>query len=73
MRIQKVLSEGVNSNVFYFFFMLMRGGQRILITLKVGHHQPTSETPVKWHFASGPMIKPEKECWLGSFVIFWGA
>ena len=38
-----------------FFFLAMRGGM-IQITLKAGHHRPTSETPFKWRFAGGPMM-----------------
>ena len=29
----------------------MRGGERIQITLKAGHHRPTGEAPFKSHFA----------------------
>ena len=43
------LPEGVQ------LFFLIRG-KRILITLKVGHHGPSSEMPFKWRFAGGPMM-----------------
>ena len=36
--------------------------------LKVGHHRPASETPLKWRLAGVP-IMVTIECWLGSFVI----
>ena len=35
--------------------------------LKMDHHWPISETPLKWCFAGAV------ECWLGSFVIFRGS
>ena len=54
-RIQKVLSKLPNSDIvlrffcfvlfFITFFEYMRGGKKIKITLKAGHHGPTSETP----------------------------
>ena len=37
-------------------FVFMRDGQRIYIELKASHHQPISETPFKWRYASGSMI-----------------
>ena len=37
------------------FFKLMRGRERIQITLKAGHYRPASETPFKWRFAGRPM------------------
>ena len=53
--IQKVLSEGSNTDGFLCCF-LVDGMERIEMPLKVGHHQPASETPLKWHFASVPMM-----------------
>ena len=41
---------GPTSDIFF------DGGQRIQLTLKAGHHRPTSETPFKWGFAGGPMM-----------------
>ena len=56
VRIQKVLSEGVQLlSVFFVFFSLMRGG-RIKIPCLVGHHLPVSETPFKWRFAGRPIM-----------------
>ena len=37
------------------FLSSMRGGTQIPISL-AGHHRPTSETPLKWRFAGGPMM-----------------
>ena len=54
-RIQKVLSEGIQ---LWQLFLVMRG-ERFQISLKAGHHRPTSETNI---------IK----CWFGSFVISQG-
>ena len=51
-RIQKVLSEGVQSLTFF----LVDEGRRIQIPLQVGHHWPASETPFKWRFAGVPMM-----------------
>ena len=78
VQIQKVLSEGSDSdNVFFFFFFFFffcffmgRGGgglmvgERIHIPLKAGHYRPASEMPFKWRFADGPTI--------GRFVIIQG-
>ena len=52
----KFCQRGSNSDIFFFWGggggggggCLMRGGQRIHITLKAGHHRPTSEMPFKW-------------------------
>ena len=41
---------------FFFFFLSDEGKRRMHIMLKAGHHQPTSETPLKWRFASRQMI-----------------
>ena len=49
--IQKVLSVQVQLNVYPF--LLMRG-ERVQIPLKVGHHQPPSETPFHWRAKNGP-------------------
>ena len=71
-RIQKVLSEGVQlwQRNFLFYFMLMIGGWS-KISLKAGHHRPTSETPL-----NGVSLAcrrwPNIEYWVGSFVIFQG-
>ena len=42
------------------------------MSLKVGHHSPASETPLKWRF-TGVAIMAPIEYWLGSFVIFRGS
>ena len=39
--------------------------------LKMDHHQPISETPMKWRFAGVSMATIE--CWRGSFVNFKGS
>ena len=44
-------------------------GERILIPLKTGHHQPASETP--FNLLPG-RLWPNIECWLCRFVIFYG-
>ena len=45
-RIKKVLSEGVKTHTFFFYFnyflVLMRG-ERIPIQLKAGHHRPAAK------------------------------
>ena len=79
---RKLCQRGSNSDnvcvcvllLFFFFFFFLRDcvvlvdeGKRILIPLKTGHHQPASETPLKWHFAGGPMMT--QHC---SFAIFQG-
>ena len=46
----------------------MRGGQRIHITLNVGHNLLTSETSLESCFNRGSMLA-DIECWLGSQVI----
>ena len=53
-RIQKELPEGVQLCITVFFYQ-GREKKRIQIVLKVGHHQPASETPFKWLFAGRPM------------------
>ena len=61
----------------------------IQITLKAGHHRPTSETPFKCRFPGGPLVAPTlnsglvacdfQEIWTSiakkpyNFVIFYGA
>ena len=42
------------------------------MSLRVGHHRPASETPLKWRF-NGVAIMAAIECWHGSFVIFRGS
>ena len=39
-----------------FLLLLIRGGERIQITLKASHHRPTSETPLKKRFTGRSMI-----------------
>ena len=51
-RIQKVLPEGSNSDVF----ISDNEGERIQIPLKLGHHRPASETPFKWRLAGGQIM-----------------
>ena len=42
---------------FCFFFVDgMEGGSKL--PLKVGHHRPASETPLKWRFAGVPILVP---------------
>ena len=69
MRIQKVLSEGVQ---FWCLFFLVDEGvgskyhyKRVIIGLPVKRH--LSKKPYKWHFTGVPMMTQ-----LGSFVIFQG-
>ena len=45
-RIQKVLSEGSNSDMFFFVFFLR--GARLQRPQKAGNYWPASETPLKW-------------------------
>ena len=45
--------------------------ERTEMSLKIDHHRPISETPLKWRFAG--VSWPTIECWLGSFVIFRGS
>ena len=40
----------------FFIFYLMRGGGRIQIPLKVGHHRPASEMGFEWCFADVPIM-----------------
>ena len=40
----------------------------IPIALKEGHHRPTSETPLKWRFAGGPMVYPT---FIAGLVALW--
>ena len=40
----------------FFFFLNCRDGEKIEIPLKVGHHRPASETPLKWRFAGVPIM-----------------
>ena len=40
----------------YDSFSVDKGGQRIHMTLKAGHHRPTSETPLNGVSLAGPMI-----------------
>ena len=52
-----------------FFFILVNDWFQI--PLKSGHHQPTSESPLKWRFAGVPiMAKHWMLAWYYSFVIF---
>ena len=51
-RIQKVLSEGSDSDSVLFCIYV----QLVKIPLKAGHRQPVSETPFKWRFACGPKM-----------------
>ena len=71
-RIQKVLSEGSNSdNVFFPFFFR---GEMIQISLKSGHHRHPSETPFKWRFAGVPMMALMAFRWGADEMAFrWGA
>ena len=46
---------GPTRTTFFFVFFLIRG-KRSEIALKVGHHQPASETPFKWRYAGVPMM-----------------
>ena len=39
-----------------FFVVFFMWGERIQITLKVGHHRPTSKMPFKWRFADGQIM-----------------
>ena len=48
--------ENIVRQIFFSFFLVDEGKRRIKIMLKAGHHQPTSETPLKWRFASRQMI-----------------
>ena len=50
---RKFCQRGSNSD--NVFFQLMRG-EPIRIPLKAGHHWLSSEMPLKWHFACGPML-----------------
>ena len=60
-----------SDNVFFFFFFK---GERIQISLKVGHHRPASETPSPLNGVSLVCRRwPNVECWLGSFEIFRGS
>ena len=50
----------------------VRGGsERTEMPLKMDHHRPISETPLKWHLLACQW--PTIECWLGSFVNFRGS
>ena len=50
-QIQKILSEGSNTEGFFFvLFFLLMGWREIELLLKVGHHRPASEMPLKWCF-----------------------
>ena len=59
------------SELWRFFFFFFKG-ERIWISLKAGHHRPTSETPL-----NGVSLAcrwwPNVECWLGSFENFRGS
>ena len=39
-----------------FDIFLNEEGKRLQMQLKVGHHRPASETPLKWRFAGVPMM-----------------
>ena len=67
-RSRKFCQRGSNTDSFVFVFLVDRM-ERIEMPLKVGHHWPASETPLKWQFAGMPIM----ECWLGRFVIFRGS
>ena len=48
--------EGPTLTSFFLnSFFLMRG-ERIQMSLKEGHHRPTSKTPFEWRFAGGRMM-----------------
>ena len=51
-RIKKVLPEGVQ----HWRFSSWWDGEKIEMPLKVGHHRPASETPLKWRFAGVPIV-----------------
>ena len=47
-----------NKLIQYFRFehLVDEGEEKTQISLKVGHHRRTSETPFIWRFAAGPML-----------------
>ena len=63
--IQKVLSEGSNSDKIFWEERGSKNHQKQAIIW------PASKTPLKWHFTFRP-IMAHIECWLGSFAIFQG-
>ena len=50
---------------FFLCFFFSWWGQ---ITLKAGHHRPTSDTPFKWRFAGGPVVAQH---WMLGLVALW--
>ena len=51
---RKFCQRGSNlDNIFLVFFSLLG---RIKMSIKAGHHRPTSKTPFKWRFADVPII-----------------
>ena len=55
---RKICQRGSKFDNFFFFsfFLLVNGGIEDPNTAKMGHHQPASETPLKWLFAGGQIL-----------------
>ena len=56
--------------VFLLFTCILQMGKGISISVplenlypvtKTGHHQPTSQTPLKWHLTSSPMMARHRQ------------
>ena len=67
---RKFCKRGSDSDVFFSWWK--EGGSRIPLTKKSGPLSAHQRNAIKWRFAGVPMMPPNIEYWLVSFVIFQG-